>query len=88
MKTDTRQYLGWAARFRLFARVLGLTGLFAFLVASFVLAAIGTEPSANGVRTALTGGGNQTQQITAFVAIGGLLLAVLVLVLELSLIHI
>lgn len=82
MKTDTRQYLGWAARFRLFARVLGLTGLFAFLVASFILAAIGTEPSANGVRNALTGSGNQTQQITALVAVGGLLLAILVLLLE------
>jgi hypothetical protein len=82
MKTDTRQYLGWAARFRLFARVLGLTGLFAFLVASFLLAALGTEPSVNGVRNALTGSGSQTQQITAFVAVGGLLLAVLVLLLE------
>ena len=27
MKTDTRQYLGWAMRFRLFGRILGLTGI-------------------------------------------------------------
>ncbi|MBO0699812.1 MAG: hypothetical protein J2P46_15550 [Zavarzinella sp.] len=80
MKTDTRLSLGWAARTRLFARVLGLTGLFAALVGLFVLLALGREISLNGLRTGIEGTGT-AQWASALVAIG-VAVAVLVLLIE------
>jgi hypothetical protein len=80
MKTDTRQYLGWAARFRLFGRVLGLTGLFAAIVGLFVLLAIGQEITLDNVRSNLEKTG--TTQWATFLLLGGTLVAALILVLE------
>jgi hypothetical protein len=81
MKTDTRHYLGWGARARLFGRILGLTAFFAALVALFVLAAMGTDPTAEGIRGALSSSGNQ--QIATFVLLGGALVTLIVIVIEL-----
>jgi hypothetical protein len=80
MKTDTRHFLGWAARFRLFGRVLGLTGLFAALVGLFVLLAIGRELSVESLRAAIEGSGTP-QWAAALVALG-VAIAVLVLLIE------
>lgn len=81
MKTDTRHYLGWGARFRLFGRILGLTAFFAALVAVFVLAAMGTEATTGGLRAALSTPGNQ--QIATYVLLGGAAVALLVVLIEL-----
>src|SRR5262245_34874397 len=80
MKTDTRLSLGWAARTRLFARVLGLTGLFASLVGLFVLLALGRELTVDSLRAGIEGTGT-AQWASALVAIG-LAVAVLVLLIE------
>src|SRR5262249_49408448 len=81
MTTDTRYYLGWGARARLFGRILGLTGFFAALVAVFVLAALGTDASVNGLKDALATPGNQ--QIATWVLLGGTAITVLVVLIEL-----
>src|SRR5215212_6964839 len=82
MKTDTRHYLGWGARARLFGRVLGLTALFAGLVAAFVLAATGTTATVDGIRTALASPGNQ--QVAAFVLLGGAAVTLLIVLIEIA----
>ena len=74
MKTDTRHYLGWGARFRLFGRILGLTAFFAALGAVFVLAALGTDATVAGVRAGLESPGNR-QIATAVLLIGFCLFA-------------
>jgi hypothetical protein len=81
MNTDTRYYLGWGARARLFGRILGLTAFFAALVAVFVLAALGTDASVNGLKDALATSGNQ--QIATYVLLIGAAVTVLVIVIEL-----
>ncbi len=82
MKTDKRQYLGWAARFRLFGRVLGLTGIFAALVGLFVLLALGRDISIDHLRSDLTTSGT-TQQWATCLLVGGVAVAALILLLEL-----
>lgn len=81
MKTDTRQYLGWAARFRLFGRVLGLTGLFAALVGLFVLMAVGRDITLDNLRANVESTG--TSQWATFLLLGGALAAILIVFLEL-----
>ncbi|HEX3148733.1 MAG TPA: hypothetical protein VHR66_11650 [Gemmataceae bacterium] len=63
MKTDTRQHLGWAARFRVAARILGLTALFAALSGLFILFALFHEVTVGNIRTVTLEGVG-----TAFVA--------------------
>src|SRR6476659_6919306 len=53
MKTDTRQYLGWAARMRVLLRLLGVTALFAALAGLFILLALGYEFEIGNIRTAI-----------------------------------
>jgi hypothetical protein len=53
MKTDTRQYLGWAARLRVLLRILGVTALFAALAGLFILLALGYEFVIGNLRTAM-----------------------------------
>src|SRR6188508_320149 len=81
MKTDTRHYLGWGARARLFGRILGLTAFFAALGAVFVLAALGADATVEGVRAGLSTPGNR--QIATFVLLGGAAVTLLVVVVEL-----
>src|SRR5262245_58411799 len=81
MKTDTRQYLGWAARGRLVGRVLGLTGLFAGLAGLFILLALDHELSVDALRSALEKTG--TEQVAAWMVVGGGAVAALILIIEL-----
>ena len=80
MKTDTRQYLGWAARGRLFGRVLGLTGFMAALVGAFVLIALGRTVNASELQSAL--GGSDTEQWAAILIVAGAAVALIVLLIE------
>jgi hypothetical protein len=80
MKTDTRLFLGWAARFRLFGRVIGLTGLFAALVGLFVLLAIGRELTIDSLRSAIEGTG--TAQWATLLLACGVAVAALILIFE------
>src|SRR5262249_57073926 len=82
MKTDTRQYLGWAARMRVLLRILGVTALFAALTGLFLLWALGYELSAGNLQTAMfeaTG----TAVVASFLLVVGAALTFLWLVIEL-----
>src|SRR5262245_4144418 len=81
MKTDTRYYLGWAARGRLVGRVLGLTGLFAGLAGLFIFLALGREPTIDAVQAALSTSG--TEQVAAWLIVAGGAVAALILIVEL-----
>jgi hypothetical protein len=81
MKTDTRQYLGWGARLRLFGRVLGNTALFAALGGFFLLWAVRREITLGNIEQSLSGGG--TAFIAAVLIVAGAGVAALILLLEL-----
>src|SRR5262245_19014227 len=75
MKTDTRQYLGWAARMRVLLRILGVTALFAALAGLFLFWALGNELSAGNLQAAMLDSAGTTQVASFLLVVGGVLTA-------------
>lgn len=82
MKTDSRHHLTWGARGILFARLLGVTALFALLIGVFVLSSRMTEPNPNIVREAIAGKVDPVAQVGAYAGVAGLGIVVLWAILE------
>lgn len=83
MKADSRHKLGWGSRFRLLARMLGLTGLFASGAGALVLGPRIPDWQIKTLETASHGGLGETIKIGSYLLLIGLAVAACVLVIEL-----